>query len=68
MREGGRYQLRYVRVVRLAEMCTTCHGAPDTIPPAVREAVARRYPDDRATGFSPGDLRGVVSVRVPVGK
>lgn len=68
VREGGRYQLRYVRVVRLAEMCTTCHGAPDTIPPAVREAVARRYPDDRATGFSPGDLRGVVSVRVPVGK
>ena len=32
------------------------------------EALKRRYPDDRATGFFPGDLRGVVSVRVPFGK
>lgn len=67
VRKGGGHELRYVRVVRLAEMCTTCHGAPEKIPPAVKEAVARRYPDDRATGFQPGDLRGVVSVRVPLG-
>ena len=25
---------------------------------------AGRYPDDRATGYKPGDLRGAVSVRV----
>jgi Protein of unknown function (DUF3365) len=66
VRKGGQYELRYVRVVRLAEMCTACHGAPDKIPPAVKEAIARRYPEDRATGFSPGDLRGAVSVRVPL--
>jgi hypothetical protein len=65
-RDGGGHELRYLRVVRLAEMCTTCHGAPDRIPPAVKEAIARRYPDDRATGFAPGDLRGAVSVRVPI--
>lgn len=65
VRRDGGYELRYVRVVRLAEMCTTCHGAPEKIPAAVKEAIARRYPADRATGFAPGDLRGVVSVRVP---
>ncbi|HEX5135883.1 MAG TPA: DUF3365 domain-containing protein [Planctomycetota bacterium] len=64
VRGDGGYELRYVRVVRLAEMCTTCHGASGKIPPAVKEAIARRYPEDRATGFAPGDLRGVVSVRV----
>jgi hypothetical protein len=68
VRESGRWELRYVRVVRLAEMCATCHGMPEGIPPAVREAIARRYPEDRATGFAPGDLRGVVSVRVPLGE
>jgi hypothetical protein len=67
VRADGAYELRYLRPVRLAEMCTTCHGAPEEIPPAVAQAVARRYPEDRATGFKPGDLRGVVSVRVPLG-
>jgi uncharacterized protein (DUF302 family) len=66
VRRDGGYELRYMRVVRLAEMCTTCHGAPDRIPPAVKEAIAARYPQDRATGFATGDLRGAVSVRVPL--
>jgi hypothetical protein len=68
VRVGGGYELRYLRPVRLAEMCTTCHGPPEGIPPAVAAAVARRYPEDRATGFQPGDLRGVVSVRVPLSR
>ena len=66
VRSDGGYELRYMRVVRLAEMCVTCHGAPGRIPPAVKDAIASRYPEDHATGFAPGDLRGVVSVRVPL--
>jgi hypothetical protein len=66
VRANGRYELRYMRPIRLAGMCVACHGAPDRIPPAVREAVARRYPLDQATGFAPGDLRGAVAVRVPL--
>jgi len=62
---GGGYELRYMRPVQLAEMCTKCHGTSSQIPPAVGEAIARRYPGDRATGFQPGDLRGAISVRVP---
>jgi hypothetical protein len=66
VRGDGGYELRYLRPVRLAEMCMACHGTPESIPPAVAEAIARRYPADRATGFKPGELRGVVSVRVPL--
>lgn len=62
------WELRYMRPIRLAEMCVACHGAPERISPAVKEAIARRYPEDRATGFEPGDLRGAVSVRVPLGR
>jgi len=32
----------------------------------VQAILAREYPDDRATGFSVGDVRGAVSVRIPL--
>jgi hypothetical protein len=47
-------------------MCLTCHGEKAKIPPAVRAVLAREYPDDHATGFSVGDVRGAVSVRIPL--
>ncbi len=49
--------------IRVAPACTVCHG--QAVAPAVREALARRYPDDQATGFAPGDLRGWFWVEVP---
>jgi len=61
--DDGGYELRYLRPVRVAAMCTPCHG--ERLTAAVQDAVRRRYPDDRATGYKPGDLRGAVSVRVP---
>jgi hypothetical protein len=63
---GGGRELRYLRPIVFQPLCVTCHGAPGEIPAAVREAVAARYPEDRATGFRPGDLRGAVSARVPL--
>jgi multidrug efflux pump subunit AcrB len=60
--EDGGYELRYLRPLRIAKLCTQCHGEEFT--PAVRDAVQRRYPSDQATGYKPGDLRGAISVRV----
>ncbi len=51
--------------LRTAPLCVTCHGPADGLAPAVREALAARYPRDAATGFAPGDLRGWVWVEVP---
>jgi len=45
--------------------CVVCHGDPAQIPDAVLAALAARYPDDRATGFAEGDLRGWFWVEVP---
>ncbi|MCW5830286.1 MAG: DUF3365 domain-containing protein [Deltaproteobacteria bacterium] len=42
--------------------CLTCHGA--SVDVSVREAIAARYPDDRATGFAEGDFRGFFWVEV----
>ena len=46
-------------------MCASCHGPVEQIAPAVRTAIAARYPADRATGFDEGDLRGWFWVEVP---
>jgi hypothetical protein len=44
--------------------CSQCHGT--SIAPEVKAAIAIGYPDDRATGFAAGDLRGAMLVTRPV--
>ena len=39
-------------------MCASCHGPADKIAPGVAAALKARYPDDRATGFVNGEIRG----------
>lgn len=47
-----------------AQPCSQCHGT--SIAPEVKAAIAASYPDDRATGFAAGDLRGAMLVTRPV--
>jgi len=54
--------LVYYRALRMAPLCLTCHGPVDDIPADVRTALAQRYPDDRATGFQAGELRGLIRI------
>ncbi len=54
-----------VTPIELADGCATCHGQQEDIPPEVAEVIDARYPDDQATGYEPGDLRGWVWVEVP---
>jgi len=44
-------------------LCLACHG--ETISPDVAEAISSIYPDDQATGFAVGDLRGIFWVEYP---
>lgn len=42
------------------EMCLQCHGTPNTrIKPGTMELLKSAYPNDKATGFHIGDLRGI---------
>ena len=47
----------YVEPVVAQTMCLTCHG--DKLIPDLATKIAELYPEDRATGFREGDLRGV---------
>jgi len=42
----------------LAAPCMACHGPQEQLDASVTEALAQWYPDDQATGFGKGDLRG----------
>ncbi|MEM9556139.1 MAG: DUF3365 domain-containing protein [Acidobacteriota bacterium] len=51
--------------ILVAEPCLRCHGQAESLAPTVRAALDDLYPDDRATGFAAGDLRGWFWVEVP---
>ncbi len=54
----------YVEPIVAQEMCLACHGK--NVDAAVATALAERYPEDQATGFEAGELRGMFWVTVPV--
>ena len=59
-------ELRYLRPLITAELCVRCHGLVEQIDPTVREVIGERYPADQATGFVVGEMRGIISVLVPL--
>ncbi len=62
--DGSARTLRYMRPIVIGKTCLACHGDRAGIDPAVRKILDERYPDDRATGYREGDLRGAISVGV----
>lgn len=62
----GRPLARVLAPIAIEPRCLTCHGPEDTLPADVRAALSRQYPDDQATGYATGDLRGAMWAEVPV--
>jgi hypothetical protein len=63
---NGARELRYLQPIVLQPLCTSCHGTAEQITAPVRQALASHYPADQATGYQAGDLRGAISVRLPI--
>lgn len=58
---GGRTQVRYFKAIPTAkEPCLACHGS--AVSGELMDVIGKLYPQDAATGFSAGDLRGAFSV------
>jgi hypothetical protein len=54
---------RYMKAIPMAEPCAQCHGTNVALEVAAK--IAALYPQDQATGFVPGGLRGAVSITWP---
>ncbi len=58
----GEY-FRFMKALPVKPLCLTCHGSKQAIPASVRARLAREYPNDAATGYSAGQIRGAVSIK-----
>lgn len=54
---------RYLKAIPMQPLCLACHG--ENITPDIKTAISTHYPDDRATGFRAGELRGAFSIEWP---
>jgi len=59
-------EYRYVKALPVQPLCLSCHGPADQLSPAVKSALGQHYPNDRATDYSVGQIRGAISVRKPL--
>ncbi len=59
--EDGQKVFRWMKPIEMGGLCQTCHGS--AISSDVQIAIDAAYPEDRATGFKPGELRGAFTVR-----
>ena len=54
---------RYMRALPVKPLCLTCHGTDKTVPASVRARLEQDYPNDRATGYYAGQIRGAVTIK-----
>ncbi|OYY92427.1 MAG: cytochrome c family protein [Hydrogenophilales bacterium 28-61-23] len=54
---------RYAKALVMQPVCVNCHGAAENLSPEVKAKLATEYPEDKATGYTPGMIRGVLSIK-----
>lgn len=62
----GKQVYRYMKALPTQELCVQCHGAADKISPVVQAKLKELYPDDKATGFAIGSIRGAITIKKPL--
>lgn len=66
VQEPNGKSFRYMKAIALQPGCVACHGTSEQIPESVKARLAEDYPHDQATGYSPGQIRGAVSIKRPL--
>lgn len=57
---------RYMKAIPTQEVCLSCHGTDETIPPNVKETLKTEYPHDKAVGYTLGQIRGAITIKRPL--
>ena len=57
---------RYMKPLYMEKECVVCHSTYEAMPPEVRAYMESNYGSDNAMGYKLGDLRGGISIVVPV--
>lgn len=57
---------RYMKPIYVERACLACHGEKGNIKPAIRQYLERKYPFDKAFDYKEGELRGGISISIPL--
>lgn len=57
---GGQKQFRYMKAIGVQETCLICHG--EVLAPELQSKIKALYPQDQATGYKLGELRGAFTL------
>lgn len=60
----GKPAFRYMKAIPTGELCLLCHG--ENLPEEIKGEIKKMYPQDTATGFRAGDIRGAFTVVKPL--
>ncbi len=60
----GKKIFRYMKAIQVMDLCLNCHG--QEVKPGISRILTQLYPNDQATGFSTGDLRGAFTLAKPL--
>ncbi len=63
---NGKRELHYAKAIMVQPMCLSCHGQASDISTPLAEKIKLEYPEDQATGYSVGKLRGAVVITKPL--
>ena len=61
---NGNIKYRYYKPLAVDTPCLGCHGNEKQMKPELLEKIRKTYPNGTATGYTKGDLRGVVRVEM----
>lgn len=60
----GSETFRFMKAIPTGEACLKCHGSD--IDPKVKAKLQEAYPEDKATGYKLGDVRGAFTISQPM--
>ena len=56
--------IHFYAPIKIKEKCLQCHGKPgEEVKPVVLKQIKEKYPNDKATGFKKGELRGIWDIK-----
>ena len=61
---NGKKSFRFMKAIPTGEVCLKCHGG--NIAPPIRAKLKELYPNDMATGYKLGDVRGAFTITQPM--
>lgn len=61
-KNGTIYYYKPISVAMIS--CIKCHGSKTDISESTRNMIAHKYPNDKATGYQMGDLRGMWKIKL----